>query len=339
MVNANSRGTLDSEDPAMSETRTLVPLTIQSRLDHIFPTLIPTHVARIAAYGTAREIRRGEVLYDVGDREVPFVLVTAGQIELVRPSGAGDVQITELGPGQFTGEANILSGRRPLVRVSATQSGQVLELSRAQVLALVQSDAELSEILMRAFILRRVELIERGFGDVVLLGSVHSPGTVRIKEFLMRNGHPYACVDLERDGDVQELVDRFHVAVEDVPVLICRGEVVLRNPTNQEIASCLGFNEAIDQTRVRDVVVVGAGPAGLASAVYAASEGLDVLVVESSSPGGQAGSSSRIENYLGFPTGISGQELAGRACAQAQKFGAQIMIAKTATQLSCDRTP
>jgi thioredoxin reductase (NADPH) len=323
----------------MSEIPAQLPLTIQSRLDQIFPTLIPTQVARISAHGTAREIRRGEVLYDVGDREVPFLVVTAGQIQLVRPSGAGDLQIAALGPGQFTGEANMLSGRRPLVRVSATQAGQVVELTRAQVLALVQSDAELGEILMRAFILRRVELIERGFGDVVLLGSVHSSGTVRIKEFLMRNGHPYAYVDLERDADVQELLDRFDVAVEDVPVLICRGEVVLRNPTNQVIASCLGFNEAIDQTRVRDVVVVGAGPAGLAAAVYAASEGLDVLVVESSSPGGQAGSSSRIENYLGFPTGISGQELAGRASAQAQKFGAQIVIARTATQLTCDRTP
>jgi thioredoxin reductase (NADPH) len=323
----------------MSEIPAQLPLTIQSRLDQIFPTLIPTQVARISAHGTAREIRRGEVLYDVGDREVPFLVVTAGRIQLVRPSGAGDLQIAALGPGQFTGEANMLSGRRPLVRVSATQAGQVVELTRAQVLALVQSDAELGEILMRAFILRRVELIERGFGDVVLLGSVHSSGTVRIKEFLMRNGHPYAYVDLERDADVQELLDRFDVAVEDVPVLICRGEVVLRNPTNQVIASCLGFNEAIDQTRVRDVVVVGAGPAGLAAAVYAASEGLDVLVVESSSPGGQAGSSSRIENYLGFPTGISGQELAGRASAQAQKFGAQIVIARTATQLTCDRTP
>jgi thioredoxin reductase (NADPH) len=168
---------------------------------------------------------------------------------------------------------------------------------------------------------------------------MHSPGTLRIKEFLTRNGHPYAYIDLEHDTAVQELLDRFHVAVADVPVLICRGEVVLRNPTNEEIAACLGFNDAIDRTHVRDVLIVGAGPSGLAAAVYAASEGLDVLVLESNAPGGQAGSSSKIENYLGFPTGISGQELAGRAYAQAQKFGAEILIAKAATRLTCDRRP
>src|SRR5205823_1679649 len=159
---------------------------------------------------------------------------------------------------------------------------------------------ELSEIIMRAFILRRVELIARGYGDAVLLGSTHSPGTLRIKEFLTRNNHPYSYVDLDRDPGVQAILDHFHVSVEDVPVLICRAETVLRNPANPEIAACLGFNDAIDQTRLRDVVIIGAGPAGLAAAVYGASEGLDVLVLESNAPGGQAGASSKIENYLGF---------------------------------------
>ena len=162
---------------------------------------------------------------------------------------------------------------------------------------------------------------------------------MRIKEFLIRNGYPHAYVDLERDPDVQDFLDRFHVGVADIPVVICRGQSVLRNPTNQQIAECLGFNEAIDRTHVRDLVVVGAGPAGLAAAVYGASEGLDVLVLESNAPGGQAGSSSKIENYLGFPTGISGQELAGRAYTQAQKFGAQIMITTHARHLFCDRKP
>ena len=192
---------------------------------------------------------------------------------------------------------------------------------------------------MRAFILRRVELIAHGFGDVVLIGSSHCAGTLRIREFLTRNGYPYSSIDLDRDEGAQDLLDRFHVAISDIPVLICRGEVVLRNPSNPEIADCLGFNEAVDQIQVRDVVIIGAGPAGLAAAVYGASEGLDVLVVESNAPGGQAGSSSKIENYLGFPTGISGQELAGRAYTQAQKFGAQLLIAKGATQLVCDRKP
>src|SRR5262249_22887517 len=163
--------------------------------------------------------------------------------------------------------------------------------------------------------------------------------TLRIKEFLTRNGHPFAYVDLDHDAEVQELLDRFHVAPHEIPVLICRGEVVLRNPGNRAIADCLGFNDAIDRTHVRDVVIIGGGPAGLAAAVYRASEGLDVLVVEMEAPGGQAGSSSSIENYLGFPMGVSGQELAGRALTQAQKFGAQIMIAKGASGLTCDRKP
>ena len=154
----------------------------------------------------------------------------------------------------------------------------------------------------------------------------------------MRNGHPYSYIDLERDPDVQNLLDSFQISTNEIPVLICRGQLVLRNPGNQEIADCLGFNESIDQTQVRDLVVIGAGPSGLAAAVYGASEGLDVLVLETSSPGGQAGSSSRIENYLGFPTGISGQELASRAYLQAQKFGADMLIAK-ATRLICDRKP
>ena len=233
----------------------------------------------------------------------------------------------------------MLSGRPALVRTRVIEPGEVIEMDREHLLALVQTDSEISEIIMRAFIVRRVELIAHGLGDVVLVGSNHCSGTLRVKEFLTRNGHPYSYIDLDRDADVQDLLDRFHVVAADVPVLICRGEVVLRNPTNQQIADCLGFNDAIDQTQIRDVVIVGAGPAGLAAAVYAASEGLDVLVLETNSPGGQAGSSSKIENYLGFPTGISGQALAGRAYTQAQKFGAQLLIAKGARQLACDRRP
>jgi thioredoxin reductase (NADPH) len=242
-------------------------------------------------------------------------------------------------PGMFTGEATMLSGRRGLGQIRASDSGEVIEVDREHLLALVLTDSELSDILMRAFILRRVELIAHEFGDVVLVGSNHCAGTIRIKEFLTRNGHPYSFIDLDRDAGVQDLLDRFHVAVGDVPVLICRGEVVLRNPANQQIADCLGFNDAIDQTQVRDLIIVGAGPSGLAAAVYGASEGLNVLVLESNSPGGQAGSSSKIENYLGFPTGISGQELAARAYTQAQKFGAQLIIAKGAKQLVCERKP
>lgn len=309
------------------------------RAEQLFPTLTPAQVARVAAHGRVRQVEPGEVLVQAGDHVVPFFVVTAGGVEIARPTGDVEMVITVHGPGDFTGEVNMLSGRRTLVRARALLPGEVIELSREHLLALVQTDAELGEIFMKAFILRRVELIASGLGDVVVVGSIHSPGTLRIKEFLTRNGHPHAYIDLDRDPDVQELLDRFDVAMTDVPVLICRGEVVLRNPTNQKIADCLGFNDAIDQTKIRDIVIVGAGPSGLAAAVYGASEGLDVLVLESTAPGGQAGSSSRIENYLGFPTGISGQELAGRAYTQAQKFGAQVLIAKGATQLACDRKP
>jgi thioredoxin reductase (NADPH) len=305
----------------------------------IFPILTAAQIARAAAHGHVRPIQRGEVLVEQGDSVVPLFVVTAGELEIVRPSGTTATLITGLAPGQFTGEVNTISGRRALFRLRATQPGEVIELDREHVLALIQTDSELGEILMRAFILRRVELIARGLGDVVLVGSDHSAGTLRIKEFLVRNGQPYSYIDLERDSDVEHFLDRFHVAATDVPVVICRGELVLRNPTNQQIAECLGFNDAIDQTHVRDLVILGGGPAGLAAAVYGASEGLDVLVLETNSPGGQAGSSSKIENYLGFPTGISGQELAARAYAQAQKFGAQVAIARGAKRLACERKP
>jgi thioredoxin reductase (NADPH) len=321
----------------MSNTRRGLPIT-SSRIEKIFPKLTPAQLSRIAARGHIRAMEGGEVLYEQGHRAAPFFVVISGELEVVRPSIPVETLVTVYEPGQFTGEVGTLSGRRTLFRVRAAKPGKVIELDRQQMLALIQTDAELSEILMRAFILRRVELIAAGVGDIVLIGSTYSTSTLRIKEFLMRNGQPYSYMDLERDPDVQNLLDSFQVSASEIPVLICRGQLVLRNPTNQEIADCLGFNESIDQTHVRDLVVIGAGPSGLAAAVYGASEGLDVMVLETSSPGGQAGSSSRIENYLGFPTGISGQELAARAYVQAQKFGADMLVAK-ATRLICDRKP
>ena len=233
----------------------------------------------------------------------------------------------------------MIAGGRALMLVRVRTDGELIEVSREELASLVQIDAELSEILMRAFILRRMELVASGVGDVVLIGSMHSVDTLRIKEFLTRNNHPYQYVDLDKDADVQVLLDRFHVKVEDVPVLICRGQHVLRNPSVREITDCLGFNEEIDREHVRDLIVVGAGPSGLAAAVYAASEGLTVLVIECNAPGGQAGASSRIENYLGFPEGVTGQQLANSAYTQARKFGAEIMIARKATRLTCDRRP
>ena len=316
-----------------------LPALLNSPPNQTFPTLTPAQIARIAAHGSMRPVRGGEVLVEAGGQPVPFFVVTAGRLEIVRNPGPAETLVAIHAPGQFTGEVNMLSGRRSLFQARAAEPGEVIELDHESMLALVQTDPELSEIFMRAFIFRRLELIAHGLGDVVLIGSVHSPGTLRVREFLTRNGHPYAYIDLDRDPDIQTLLDQFHVVAADVPVLICRGELVLRNPTNEEIAVCLGFNDAIDPALIRDLVIIGAGPAGLAAAVYGASEGLDVLVLESSSPGGQAGASSKIENYLGFPTGISGQELASRAYTQAQKFGAQLMIAKGAKRLACARKP
>jgi len=316
---------------------TPLPLT-RSRAEQIFPVLTPAQIGRIAAIGRRRAIRSGEVLVEQGDGAIPFFVVVSGELEAVRPTSTAEALITVFRAGQFTGEVNTLSGRPALARIRARQPGEVIELSRESVLALVQTDEELSEILMRAFILRRVELLTQGVSDVTLLGSNNSADTLRIKEFLTRNGHPYTYIDLDRDADVQVLFDRFNISSGDTPVLICRGETILRNPKNQRIADCLGFNLAVNETQVRDLVVIGAGPSGLAGGVYGASEGLDVLFLEKFSPGGQAGSSSRIENYLGFPAGISGNELAGRAYTQAQKFGAQMLLAN-ATRLICNGIP
>jgi thioredoxin reductase (NADPH) len=309
------------------------------RADAMFPVLTPAQLARFAARGRRHPIARGDLLFEAGEASAPFFVIIAGEVELVRPAGGTETRVAALRAGQFTGEVYMLSGRRTLIRARVIEAGEVIELDREQLLALVQVDSELSEILMRAFILRRSELIAKGFGDVVLVGSDHCSGTLRVREFLIRNGHPHTYIDLDRDEGVQELLDRFHVEAADVPVVICRGEVVLRNPTNAQIADCLGLNDAIDRTHIRDLVIVGAGPSGLAAAVYAASEGLDVLVLESTSPGGQAAASSMIENYLGFPNGISGQELAARAYNQSQKFGAQVAVARGARRLHCDRKP
>jgi thioredoxin reductase (NADPH) len=306
-------------------------------VDQAFPKLTPEQVERIAVHGRTRRVERGEVLVVAGKPTPKFFVVSTGAIEALNLRSDGEATVTTILPGQFTGEVTMLSGRRALVTLRVAEPGELIEVDRDQLLGLIQTDAELSEIFVRSFLLRRARLIEGGFGDVVLVGSSHSSDTLRIKEFLTRNAHPYSTIDPDNDPDVQHLLDRFQFSIEEIPVLICRGRTVLRNPTNRAIADCLGFNDSVDQKHARDVVIVGAGPSGLAAAVYAASEGLDVLVLESNAPGGQAGSSSRIENYLGFPSGISGGELTARAYTQAQKFGAEMLIAEGATRLDCAR--
>jgi thioredoxin reductase (NADPH) len=305
-----------------------------------FPSLTAAQIDRIRPSGRVRPVDRGEIHFKPNDTEISFFVLLSGGLQIVQPIPTGGERIVAThGPGHFTGEMTMITGQRCLVIGRVTEPGEFLELSADALRSLVARDAELSEILMRAFILRRLALVNAGFGNIVLLGSRHSAQTLNLREFLSRNGHPFTYVDLDTDQESQALLDRFHVKPSEVPVVICNVRGVLRNPTIQALARGLGFNSAIDATHVRDLIIVGAGPAGLAAAVYAASEGLNALVIETTAPGGQAGSSSKIENYLGFPTGISGMELAARATTQAQKFGAHMMIARSVVRLHCDRRP
>lgn len=307
--------------------------------ERLFPTLSPHQVERLAAYGTRRAMRSGETLMEPGDPHPSCFVVVRGAVEILRAGAEDETLVQTIRPGQFSGEANLLTGRAAFVRIRARDDGEVAVIDRDHVLRVLQLESEIGQIVMRTFILRRAELIARGYGDAVLLGSNHCAGTLRLREFLSRNGQPFVYIDLDTQDDVQALLDSFGVTAADIPAVLSRGTILLRNPTNETVADALGFNIAVDLDQMRDVVIVGAGPAGLAAAVYAASEGLDALVIEPEAAGGQAGSSSRIENYLGFPNGITGQELAARAFAQAQKFGADFLIAKHAVKLTCDRRP
>jgi thioredoxin reductase (NADPH) len=305
----------------------------------MFPTLDAAQIARLEGYGHRRKAAAGEILFDQGVASTGVYVVISGSLDIVNPLRPADAPIAVHGPGQFSGEINTLSGRNTLLRGVTHVESELIEIDLDNLRRIVQNDPELSEVFLRAFVLRRVRLVNSTPGDVVLLGSAHSSDTLRLREFLSRNGHPHKYLDVERDPDVQAVLDHFGVTVDEIPVIVCRGTRVLRNPSNALTAECLGFNADVDEQAIVDVIVVGAGPSGLAAAVYAASEGLDVLVVETNAPGGQAGLSSRIENYLGFPTGISGRELAGRAFVQAQKFGAKIVVARTASAMQCAREP
>jgi len=310
-----------------------------ARQAEAFPRLTPAQIARIEPHGRRRKVEAGEILGEPGEPVTKIFVVVAGRLDLVRPPRWAGEDLPSFNEGMFTGERSILAGGRFLARILASTPSDVIEVPREELLQLIQTDSELSDIFLRAFILRRLQLIDQGLGDVLLLGSNHCQGSLQIREFLTRNGHPYKFVDLDTDADSQAMLDQFQVKAGDIPVVICRGTLVLRNPTIQQVADCLGLNPKIDRTAVCDLVIVGAGPAGLGAAVYAASEGLNVVMIEGNAPGGQAGTSSRIENYLGFPLGISGQELAARAYDQAQKFGTKILIARKVARLDCSTKP
>jgi thioredoxin reductase (NADPH) len=314
-------------------------LETPEQLDAMFPALSDAQIARLSAIGEQRRTGPGEMLFDQGDTTHGVFIVLEGSIEIVGVSTGEEALLRVLTRGVFTGEVNQLSGRRTLVRCRAREASTVVEIKRANLRHVMQTDTAIGEIFLTAFVRRRVALIANSIGDAVLIGSEHSGDTLRLRAFLSRNGHPHTYINVDRDPDVETVLNQFGIRVTDIPVLVCRGQVVLRNPTNSEAAACFELNAGIDEGSVYDLVVVGAGPSGLAAAVYGASEGLNVLVVESNAPGGQAGASSRIENYLGFPLGISGQDLANRAFVQAEKFGAQIAIARAARGLKCTRPP
>jgi thioredoxin reductase (NADPH) len=304
-----------------------------------FPVLTLAQIARIQPYGNVRSVEAGEILFEPGKLGMSCFVVLSGKLDIAMLGLSGEQVFVTYGPGQFSGEVVLISGARAISRGRVAEPGEFLELNADALRTLIAKDAELSDIFMRAFLLRRVAMISGGLGNVAVLGSQNSSNTLRLREFLTRNGHPYRYVDLDSDKASQEILDRFDIKLEDIPVVICSGKTVLRNPTNQRLSECLGLMGHIDEHRVYDVAIVGAGPAGLAAAVYAASEGLDAVVVESEFPGGQAGASSKIENYVGFPMGISGQELAGRAVVQAEKFGAQMTVGQKVVKVKCDQRP
>jgi thioredoxin reductase (NADPH) len=309
------------------------------KLEAMFPRLDDGQIARLILLGRQRNVPANEIVQEPGDLHHGIFVVLSGRLEVVRIFGGKETVLHVLDRGEFTGDVNLLSGRGTFVRGRVVEASSLLEIDRVNLRHVMQTDATLGQILLNAFLLRRVFQISNSLGDAVLIGSNHSSDTLRLREFLVRNGQPHTYLDVDVDPDVQSLLDQFEVKITDIPVLICRDKFVLRNPTNSEAADCLGLNAGIDHGDVCDMVVVGAGPAGLAAAVYGASEGLSVLVLETNAPGGQAGSSSRIGNYLGFPNGVSGQELSNRAFVQAEKFGAHITIARTANELKSSQSP
>lgn len=302
-----------------------------------FPVLPPDMVTRARAYGAEEAIPDGTLLFERGERSVDFFVVLDGAVDIFEDDERGSPRVlTTHVPGQFTGELDLFNDREILVSGRARGETRALRVRRADFRRMVMAEADLGEVVMRAFILRRVGLIQHGQGGVVLIGPGHGGDTLRLQRFLTRNGYPHRLLDTEEDADAHGFLDCFSLRPEELPVVILPGDTVLRNPALPALADALGLLEEVPEDRLHDVVVVGAGPAGLAAAVYAASEGLETVVIEGLAPGGQAGTSSKIENYLGFPTGISGQALAGRAQTQAQKFGARLLVSRGATGIDCD---
>ena len=312
--------------------------TYATRGDQMFLRFTDEEIERLSRFGERRTFRAGDMLARVGEIGPGLMLILSGKVEVTRPGAGKGSHIVTHERGNFMGEIAQLSGRPYLVDERALTDGEAVAIPAEKLRALLIAEAGLGERLMRALILRRVGLIEAGAGPIVI-GSEQDADVLRLTNFLRRNGYPYQQLDAATDSCAQTLVERFNVELEELPIVLCPTGQLLRNPSESQLARCVGLVGPIEQDKLYDVVIVGAGPAGLAAAVYAGSEGLSVLAVDCRSFGGQAGASARIENYLGFPTGISGMALMGRAFSQAQKFGVEVLIPDEAVKLECGNEP
>lgn len=327
-----------ADEPVIPEE--IDPTDPYHRQAQTFPVLKDEMVRRIAAYGVEERLTQGATLFSRGDRSVDFFVVLDGAVEIYDLKGIGGTNVfTVHRAHQFTGELDLFNNRRILVYGRAAEDTRVIRVKRPDFRRMVAVEPDIGEIIMRAFILRRVGLIRHSQGAVALVGPAHSADTLRIQRFLMRNGYPHRLLDTDTDEGAPGFLECFELTLEQLPVVVHSDYTVLRNPSNATLADALGLTEELDPSITYDVAVIGAGPGGLAAAVYAASEGLSTIVLEALAPGGQAGTSSKIENYLGFPTGISGQALAGRAQVQAQKFGARLAISRAVVGIDCTTRP
>jgi thioredoxin reductase (NADPH) len=302
------------------------PSIFDTRRNQMFPVLEPAEIERVRHFGRTHSYRAGEALVVAGDVGSGLTIILTGRVDVTQHNQSGRHHIVTHGPGSFMGELAQLAGRPSLVDAHAQEEVEALTITPEELRALLIAEAELGERVMRALILRRVGLLETGAGGPVIVGSAQNADVLRLEGFLRRNGHPYQRLDAENDAEAKSLIERFRVDANHLPIVLCPDGQLLRNPTEPELARCIGLLRPVDPNRLYDVAIVGAGPAGLATAVYAGSEGLSVLVLDCRAFGGQAGASARIENYLGFPTGISGMALMARANSQAQKFGVEMAI-------------
>src|SRR6187200_1107230 len=339
MTDSDSSDAADAQQNSALDTA-LDATDLITREADTFPRLSAEMLARIARYGNEERFAAGAPIYSRGDRNVDFFVVVEGSIEIFDVDDYDKPRVfLVLRSHQFSGELNLFNEREVLVSARAGEASRLLRIRRADFRRLVSIEADIGEIVMRAFILRRVNLIRHVHGGVVVIGPAHTADTLRLVQFLSRNAYPHRLVDTEHDAGGDGFLDCFSLSAADLPVVIAPGHRVLRKPSLAQLADDLGLTETFDHAQAFDLAVVGAGPAGLAAAVYGASEGLQTIVIESMAPGGQAGTSSKIENYLGFPTGISGQALAGRAQVQAQKFGARLALSRAVVGLDCDEAP